>query len=137
MPIRFRCAYCNQLMGIARRKAGSVVQCPSCAGQVIVPDPEPERKRKAHKGASKPAPNEVFERGDIDKLFNQGPLVYPPPQPARSNGSQAPNPDAVMHPVVPASGLVLTPGRMTLLAVGIIILLGLAFFLGLLVGGGQ
>ena len=28
MPIRFRCAYCNQLMGIARRKAGTVVRCP-------------------------------------------------------------------------------------------------------------
>ena len=25
MPIRFRCAYCNQLMAIARRKAGTVV----------------------------------------------------------------------------------------------------------------
>src|SRR5262249_32266945 len=42
MPIRFRCAYCNQLMGIARRKAGTVVRCPRCAGQVIVPDPGPE-----------------------------------------------------------------------------------------------
>src|SRR5262249_61750502 len=38
MPIRFRCAYCNQLMGIARRKAGNVVRCPRCAGQVIVPN---------------------------------------------------------------------------------------------------
>ena len=33
MPIRFRCAYCNQLMGIAHRKAGSVVRCPTCGGQ--------------------------------------------------------------------------------------------------------
>jgi hypothetical protein len=40
MPIRFRCAYCNQLMGIARRKAGSVVKCPKCAGEIIVPTPE-------------------------------------------------------------------------------------------------
>src|SRR5207253_599174 len=40
MPIRFRCAYCNQLMGIARRKAGTVVRCPKCAGQVVVPHPE-------------------------------------------------------------------------------------------------
>ena len=30
MPIRFRCAYCNQLMGIARRKAGTVIRCPNC-----------------------------------------------------------------------------------------------------------
>jgi DNA-directed RNA polymerase subunit RPC12/RpoP len=39
MPIKFRCAYCNQLMGIARRKAGTVVNCPNCNGQVVVPDP--------------------------------------------------------------------------------------------------
>jgi hypothetical protein len=37
MPIRFRCAYCNQLMGIARRKAGTVVRCPRCTGELIVP----------------------------------------------------------------------------------------------------
>ena len=37
MPIRFRCAYCQQLMGIARRKAGAVVRCPRCAGELIVP----------------------------------------------------------------------------------------------------
>jgi hypothetical protein len=39
MPIRFRCVYCNQKMGIARRKAGSVVSCPKCAGQLVVPQP--------------------------------------------------------------------------------------------------
>ena len=37
MPIRFRCAYCKQLMGIGRRKAGAIVRCPRCAGEVIVP----------------------------------------------------------------------------------------------------
>src|SRR5712675_495388 len=41
MPIRFRCASCQQLMGIARRKAGAVVRCPRCAGELIVP-PTPE-----------------------------------------------------------------------------------------------
>jgi hypothetical protein len=51
MPIHFRCACCNQLLGIARRKAGMVVRCPKCQGQVAVPaadgaapagDPHPE-----------------------------------------------------------------------------------------------
>jgi hypothetical protein len=42
MPIRFRCAYCNQLMGIATRKAGTVITCPKCAGQVVVPKPDPD-----------------------------------------------------------------------------------------------
>src|SRR5258707_11818626 len=39
MPIRFRCVYCEQLLGIARRKSGTVVKCPNCAGQLIVPSP--------------------------------------------------------------------------------------------------
>jgi DNA-directed RNA polymerase subunit RPC12/RpoP len=47
MPIRFRCAYCNQLMGISQRKVGTIVRCPKCSGQVVVPHseetPEPER----------------------------------------------------------------------------------------------
>ena len=41
MPIRFKCVYCEQLLGIARRKAGTVVKCPNCAGQLIVPALEP------------------------------------------------------------------------------------------------
>ncbi|TMQ33327.1 MAG: hypothetical protein E6K70_13660 [Planctomycetota bacterium] len=66
MPIRFRCAYCNQLLGIARRKAGTIVRCPTCAGQVVVPAaeaPEPE---------SQPGEQEqlVFERSDFEDLLN-------------------------------------------------------------------
>jgi hypothetical protein len=69
MPIRFRCAYCNQLLGIARRKAGTVVRCPTCAGQVVVPaadagaEPDPDEPRPA-------GDQPVFERSDFDELFN-------------------------------------------------------------------
>ena len=52
MPIRFRCAYCNQLMGISRRKAGTVVRCPSCSGQVVVPNPASEPTEKPHEAPS-------------------------------------------------------------------------------------
>ncbi|HEV3438957.1 MAG TPA: hypothetical protein VG122_16440 [Gemmata sp.] len=38
MPIRFRCGYCNRLLGIARRKAGSETTCPHCGYTVTVPD---------------------------------------------------------------------------------------------------
>jgi hypothetical protein len=37
MPIRFRCCFCNQLLGIAHRKAGTVIDCPTCRGKVWVP----------------------------------------------------------------------------------------------------
>jgi len=38
MPIRFRCDYCNKLLGIARRKAGSETTCPHCGYTITVPD---------------------------------------------------------------------------------------------------
>ena len=67
MPIRFRCTNCNQLMGIARRKAGTTVRCPSCTTSVIVPQPvsgqsrEPRRRAEPH----------AFERSDFDEIFRQ------------------------------------------------------------------
>lgn len=39
MPIRFRCCYCEKLLSISRRKAGTVTVCPTCQGQIWVPDP--------------------------------------------------------------------------------------------------
>src|SRR5437867_7854768 len=86
MPIRFRCAYCNQLMGISRRKAGTVVRCPSCSGQVVVPNPasEPTEKPQA------PAQPELFERSNFDELFDDaagGKRI-----PARPAAAAAPRP---------------------------------------------
>jgi hypothetical protein len=95
MPIRFRCAYCNQLLGIARRKANQVVRCPTCAGQVVVPQPEgdeespplpiPKQPPPVAEGGSAPP---VFERSDFEDLFNepvvQQPIPGQPPEPASS-----------------------------------------------------
>ncbi len=94
MPIRFRCVYCDQLLGIAKRKAGSVVKCPNCAGQLIVPSPSPAdnesdqdlptaaaddvvlepARDQSDKTAHTPTPaNEgpgmLFERSDFDELL--------------------------------------------------------------------
>ena len=51
-PIKFRCVQCNQLLGVSASKVGSVVSCPRCAVELIVPEaddpsgvpgaPEPE-----------------------------------------------------------------------------------------------
>src|SRR5438552_5589833 len=68
MPIKFRCAYCNQLLGISRRKVGSVVRCPTCAGQVVVPTADTEVP-ETDDGSSNPL---VFERNDFDELLNTG-----------------------------------------------------------------
>lgn len=90
MPIRFRCAYCNQLMGIARRKAGQVVHCPTCSGQVVVPNPEeeeaqvpvPAEAQTMESSASGQKPN-LLENDDFDKIFEESPSA-PPPQPAQA-----------------------------------------------------
>ncbi len=37
-PIKFRCFQCNKLLGVSRSKANSVVSCPQCSAELIVPD---------------------------------------------------------------------------------------------------
>lgn len=91
MPIRFRCVYCDQLLGIAHRKAGTVVKCPNCAGQLMVPSPDasndssdpdaptaaaeefaaaPERTATATAPSSAAADGGMlFERNDFDELL--------------------------------------------------------------------
>lgn len=45
MPIRFRCTYCNRLLGIATRKAGMETTCPHCGYSITVPTPQDEDDR--------------------------------------------------------------------------------------------
>ncbi len=50
MPIKFRCNYCRQFLGISRTRAGEVFDCPTCGRAIRVPEldgsvaplPEPE-----------------------------------------------------------------------------------------------
>ena len=141
MPIRFRCAYCNQLMGIARRKAGTVVRCPTCSGQVVVPDPS-----AAGEAPNEPAAEEergLFERSDFGEVF-QGPT-----EPAKVSSGRGAAPFPAMPPVAgnfdvepvalrderaPLPGIFLSPGKVTLLSVLVVLLLGVAFVVGVLVG---
>ncbi len=163
MPIRFRCAYCNQLMGIAQRKAGQVVTCPKCAGQVVVPAPDPALEEEARQAGNAAAAFEEDE--EVQKLLEfveetkPAPLASAPPrkqhgaapQPIlQMPGAQAPQPavgstypaeiDVVpltsgsMPPLVPARGVFLTSGIFTILLVLVGLLIGLSFFLGFLLG---
>jgi|SRR5207245_6047221 len=159
MPIRFRCAYCNQLLGIARRKAGTIVRCPTCAGQVVVPAaeaPEPE---------SQPGEQEqlVFERSDFEDLLNPDQpqavpeepkskvltsaeevvaLTTPAPAPGNPWAAQAepayaaPAPAPVAEPAeaVQANGIFISRVRATLLMVLAVVALALAFGGGVLLG---
>ncbi len=152
MPIRFRCRFCNQLMGISRRKAGMTVECPTCHGQVVVPhadtaEPPAAAKNKpaapAPEAAAATAPP-LFERSDFE-AFLLGPANEAPP-PRESNppppGLPAPAEfERLPSPSLPSSvpprsqaGLVLSPTQATWLTVLAILLLALAFGAGLLVG---
>jgi phage FluMu protein Com len=144
MPIHFRCAYCNQLMGIARRKAGMVVNCPKCQGQVIVPAPEGQEAAPAPAAPNQP---NLFEQADFSKFLKApppsgpGPAPQPPAPAAAPMVHQAPPMQAaspawpgVFPQAPPPRGIFFTPGLLTLTCVLIVLLLGLAFFVGLLLG---
>ena len=142
MPIRFRCAYCNQLMGIASRKAGSVVRCPKCAGEIIVPTPEGESSPV--EGTEPSSGPMVFENPQFDATFNAaatGPAVPPieiAPAPAPVELPIPPVPLA-LEPLPPAapvkrSGLFVPLGMLITSMIIVTLLLILVFVLGILIG---
>jgi hypothetical protein len=162
MPIRFRCHHCSQLLGIARRKAGTHVQCPTCRREVLVPaedGPWEPNGAAAAPPAPAPAPAPVpapapaaapalFERDDFELLLRPqqsmageprpvpGPVGTPvPPTRPHPLAESLPQPPPVWaSSELPPAGLVLSPTRATVLTVVVILLLAVAFGAGLLVG---
>jgi DNA-directed RNA polymerase subunit RPC12/RpoP len=158
MPIRFRCAYCNQLLGISRRKAGTAVRCPTCAGKVIVPNVDAD-VAPDNSDSSNPL---VFERSDFDDLLNtegesavrlekkdstetaaDAPLSSassPPPgawgtHPEPAFDVERINPGSLATAEsVPQAGIFLSTRNAILLAVAAAVLLGVFFVAGLLIG---
>jgi hypothetical protein len=140
MPIRFRCKYCNQLIGIARRKAGTVVACPTCHGKLDVPASdvvaapgdagaplfeqhdfedflrvpfreEAERHSAASRGrSSRPAPAGPPLMIDVERLPDSPDLAPPP-----------------------GAGVLLTPVRLAVVVVVVILSLAAAFAAGIAV----
>ncbi len=152
MPIRFRCQHCHQLMGIARRKAGTEVQCPTCRHNTLVPkedevaaEPAPRAAVQAA-GAGKSEP--LFERSDFDEVLRgtEAPPRIARPAPKKDLGGLRPaeaasvpapaGPSPLSLPAASLSpnGIFLTSNQATLFAVAAIILLAVAFGVGLLVG---
>jgi len=82
MPIQFRCVSCQQLLGIARRKAGKLVDCPTCGSKTLVPaeavqgtsvvPPLPPVRRQP--AGAKVKPISIFDRVDVEKLL-QPPML--------------------------------------------------------------
>src|SRR5262245_18708962 len=146
MPISFRCAYCNQLLGISRRKAGQVVRCPTCAGQVVVPQADDAPQESAAAEPPSPAPvvqAPLFERDDFGLDFDNpvpslpsthdagapAPAAAPAAPPGWSAGPQAGFDVEQFRPATevaegPAAGIILSPAKATLLTV--LAILGMA-----------
>jgi hypothetical protein len=150
MPIKFRCVYCNQLLGIARRKAGSTVRCTTCNGELIVPDPA-----AATELADDPPPlpavterppvqvdgGQLFERDDFAEVLepfqfrSSSASLKAPARPSPRSEPTVSTPSLVPSPAPPlAAGLTLTRKQATWAAVVIVIALGIAFAGGYFLG---
>ena len=139
MPVRFRCHHCNQLLGIARRKIGMDVKCPTCHNNVLVP---PRDAPDVDQPTIKKDP--LFEGSDLDALLKPGmaeqpfaaPNPAPPawPQPGAPGNVETYNPPGPLAASAPAAGVILSPIQATLFTVGLVLLLAAVFAAGLLIG---
>lgn len=81
MPIQFRCYFCDMALGIASRKAGQVVTCPRCQGQVYVPDlPRPEPVETTAPASVEPPGVDVELVAIEQPLAAYAPTVFTPMQ---------------------------------------------------------
>jgi hypothetical protein len=150
MPIRFRCVYCNQLLGISRRKSGTIVRCTSCEGQLIVPEPsdapteagsdEPSVEPPSvepHKTEGSNSPGGVFDADEFDAFLEPlapvgGPAVaISPAPPARPHPAAAVE---TMTGVAPVPAMVLTRRGLTIAIALALVGLVLSFAGGLWLG---
>ncbi len=75
MPIKFRCNFCRQFLGISRAQAGGVVDCPTCGRSIRVPLLD---------GTVQPLPSPEMNLQDahlaraLDELANLGELLDQP-----------------------------------------------------------
>ncbi|MCE9534238.1 MAG: hypothetical protein K8T89_24425 [Planctomycetes bacterium] len=161
MPIRFRCVYCEKLLGIARRKAGSLVNCPQCGEKLIVPTPDPsamvEKEDEKEEDALAAAGPRLFERSDFDAMLQGEPTFRaieekPPDMPAPREKAvrepvAAPKLTPIERPVAPPApapapdfdvvapeGFFVTPSKATWLSVIAVVCLAVAFAAGLFIG---
>src|SRR3954454_10689258 len=115
VPIKFRCFQCNQLLGVSRSKAGSIVACPKCATELIVPAPDdgpaaadsasapgPETTPAFLAAIAEGLPVELSEIRLEDIRINPDYPLTPTPHPAPASApapAVAPDPDPI--PYVP------------------------------------
>ena len=138
MPIRFRCPKCEGLLSIARRKAGTQIVCPKCQDEVLVPSAdldtaEPEidladenttaQVTEPLVGDEKSA-SALFEKPDFaQSLIGTVPVV---------SGINVESYEIASVPI--EDGIFITHKTAMILGLLSVVLLGLAFATGFLMG---
>jgi hypothetical protein len=136
------------MLSIARRKAGTQVECPKCGYEVTVPDEdaEPEPRPAAVAPTRPVAPNEpakpqpaprptadrpLFEHSDFARLLDAKVRAAAPPVPDRAR-AEPPSPPSEFTSA--ENGVHVSRGTLVILGVVAVILIALAFGVGFLVG---
>jgi hypothetical protein len=128
------------------------VHCPKCAGQVVVPFPEGSHLGESERpqpAAANPQTGQaqggaLFEHNDFDKILEEGHAAgRPAPHSPTVSDPDLDNPFAALpeYGAIPMGnakrrprGLFLTSGALAALSAIVVVLMGMAFFLGLLLG---
>jgi hypothetical protein len=124
-------------MGISSRKAGTVVRCPKCAGEIIVPMPEGMQPPEP---ADQPAGPQAFEDPAFEQMLNEP--VQAPDVPNESPTETAPVTPPVTSSATPPFaaappkrvGIFLPLGMLIVCLVIVVLLLIMMFVLGLIIG---
>ena len=111
-------------MGIARRKAGAVVKCPKCAGEIIVPAPEETDTESPDQPSDGAFDDPNFDpRGDM------------PAAESPTGGFETPVSSTPAASTAPKRmGVFLSVGSLVISVVVVVLLLILTFVMGLVIG---
>jgi phage FluMu protein Com len=79
--LKVRCYRCNQLLAVTPTKAGSVVACPRCKAELLIPRPEPqETADQAFTSATDSPPGTAGQEGSASPSFLDEIAALIPPE---------------------------------------------------------
>src|SRR5258708_38108729 len=110
MPVLFRCFQCQQVLRTGRSKIGSVITCPKCGMELIVPDVAGQAP-KSDEGRTTEMPSPAFTtkpRDSIDEIRPEDIRVQPDVVPRRSaaprTSATSPEPSSRAEPLGAITG---------------------------------
>ncbi len=89
--LKFRCYSCNQLLGATPNKAGSVVTCPKCSAELLIPVPELRADEGPEVQIRSPGPATVRPQAEV-KPKSEPELTVPAEPVAAATAGRRPAP---------------------------------------------